>query len=206
MVICDKDISERYKTKGSEFIGYLFYVADKIEFRKHLEIIKENHPAATHHCTAYRIGIDRPQEYYNDDGEPSGTAGRPICNQLRSFELTNSGVVVVRYFGGTKLGKAGLIDAYSHTTKLCIHSTLLKPVSPAIRYKLTYPYDKQSAIKQLCNRFNFTEHNANYTAKITKEIVCPKKQTADFEKELARLQHFGIIAETLGATFTVIHT
>jgi len=173
------------------------------EFDEHLSLIKESHPTATHHCTAYRLGFDELKEYQNDDGEPSGTAGRPILNQLRSSELTHTGAIIARYFGGTKLGKSGLIEAYGHTTKLCIQKALLKPVTPGVRYKVTYPYQQQSAIDQLFHTFDLVENNAEYVANVTKEIFCPEKYTDQFEKELARLQHFGIITESLGSTFTV---
>lgn len=101
-----------YKEKGSKFIAYAFPVRDENEVENALAQVKDLHPKARHFCYAYRLGPDGKAFRQNDDGEPSGTAGKPILGQLLSFELTNALVIVVRYFGGTKLGASGLITAY----------------------------------------------------------------------------------------------
>ena len=101
-----------YKEKGSKFISYAFPVRDENEVENALAQVKDIHPKARHFCYAYRLGADGKAFRQNDDGEPSGTAGKPIYGQLLSFDLTNCLVIVVRYFGGTKLGASGLITAY----------------------------------------------------------------------------------------------
>ena len=100
------------KEKGSKFISYALSVQSEQEFKEKLSNIKNEHPKATHHCYAYRIGDEGKLYRQNDDGEPSGTAGKPILGQIDKLDLTNIAVVVVRYYGGTKLGTSGLIKAY----------------------------------------------------------------------------------------------
>lgn len=101
-----------FKDRGSKFFAYAFPLETDTEWESHLQEVKKEHPKARHHCYAYRFGRDKNNFRANDDGEPSGTAGRPILGQIDSFELTNVFIVVVRYFGGTKLGASGLINAY----------------------------------------------------------------------------------------------
>jgi len=113
--IFESSIGE-FKDRGSKFIAYAYPVYTEKDWQKHLEEVKKLHFKARHHCYAYRLGLDGNQFRANDDGEPSGTAGRPILGQIDSFGLTNVFVVVVRYFGGTKLGTSGLINAYREST------------------------------------------------------------------------------------------
>ncbi len=105
-----------YKEKGSKFISYAYPVYNEEEIKEHVKELKEEYYDARHHCFAWQLGTDGLRYRANDDGEPSGTAGKPIYGQLRSMELTNILVVVVRYFGGTKLGVPGLIHAYKEAT------------------------------------------------------------------------------------------
>ena len=100
------------KEKGSKFLGFAYPVNDEKELKKSLDALKAEHPKATHHCYAYRLGLNGENYRANDDGEPSGSAGLPIYNQLLANELTNILLVVVRYYGGTKLGVSGLVKAY----------------------------------------------------------------------------------------------
>ena len=101
-----------FKAKGSKFYGYAFPVLDEEQVATFVKTIQDKHHKARHHCYAYRIGLDGDRWRANDDGEPSSSAGKPILGQIDSFELTNVLIVVVRYFGGTKLGVSGLIEAY----------------------------------------------------------------------------------------------
>ena len=101
-----------FKDRGSKFQAYAFPVYTEDDWQKQLAEVKKMHNKARHHCYAYRLGLDKNNYRANDDGEPSGTAGRPILGQLDSFQVTNTFIVVVRYFGGTLLGASGLINAY----------------------------------------------------------------------------------------------
>ncbi len=105
-----------YKEKGSKFIAYCKHLKTVDEFKIWLTEIKSQHPQAVHHCYAYRISYDKSQYRMNDDGEPSGTAGKPIYNVILSNDLTNIGIIVVRYFGGSLLGVPGLINAYKQAS------------------------------------------------------------------------------------------
>ena len=106
-----------YKEKGSKFIAVALPVTSEAEVKDQLALLRKEYFDARHHCYAYILGFDKSAYRINDDGEPSGTAGRPIHGQLLSKDLTNTLVVVIRYFGGTKLGVSGLINAYKTSTK-----------------------------------------------------------------------------------------
>jgi len=115
-IIASSSESE-YITKKSKFIAFSFHVTSKIEIENCLNQVRGQHPKAGHYCYAYRLGLNQNDYRANDDGEPSGTAGRPILGQIDSKELTNTLVIVVRYFGGIKLGASGLISAYKTSAK-----------------------------------------------------------------------------------------
>src|SRR5690606_27415837 len=106
-----KNSEALFKEKASKFLGYAFAINSEKEIEENLSQLKAQHPKATHHCYAYKLGIDEIIVRDNDDGEPSNSAGKPILGQIESFELTNIFIVVVRYYGGTKLGVGGLISA-----------------------------------------------------------------------------------------------
>ena len=106
------------KEKGSKFIGFAFPVDDEEDLKKSLQKIREEHPKATHHCYAFRLGMKGENYRANDDGEPSGSAGLPIYNQLLAHDITNVLVIVVRYYGGTKLGVSGLVKTYNESAKI----------------------------------------------------------------------------------------
>lgn len=116
-----------FKEKGSSFQAFIFPANDVQDAEFHIEKVKSDHPKARHHCYAYRLGMEGETFRTNDDGEPSGTAGRPILGQLKSAEITNVIGIVVRYFGGTKLGVSGLIEAYKESTRDAIdHARIVK--------------------------------------------------------------------------------
>jgi len=104
-----------FRDRGSKFLAFCFPVNSVFEVKEKLQALKKEHPKATHHCYAYRIGTDGMQYRANDDGEPSGSAGKPILGQIDSMGITNVLVIVARYFGGSLLGVPGLINAYKTT-------------------------------------------------------------------------------------------
>ncbi|MBK9329119.1 MAG: YigZ family protein [Sphingobacteriales bacterium] len=106
-----------YKEKASKFIGFAYPVDSEAAIKERLAAVRSLHTKATHHCYAYRLGLDKNNYRTHDDGEPNGTAGKPIIGQMDSLGITNCLIIVVRYFGGTKLGVSGLIDAYKETAK-----------------------------------------------------------------------------------------
>ncbi|MCB0518977.1 MAG: YigZ family protein [Lewinellaceae bacterium] len=129
-----------YKDRGSRFIAYAFPLENELDWQAHLETVKKQHPKARHHCYAYRIGLDENNYRANDDGEPSGTAGRPILGQIDSFSLTNVFIVVVRYFGGTLLGTSGLINAYKSSAQAAIESAAIVEKIIGSTFRLAFDY------------------------------------------------------------------
>ena len=118
-----KDVEDEiFKEMGSKFINYAFHVRNEDEIKQKLDELRERWPDATHHCYAYVLGIDKKNYRANDDGEPSGSAGLPIYNQILSSDLTNILIVSVRYFGGTKLGVPGLVKAYKYAAQIVIEN------------------------------------------------------------------------------------
>lgn len=136
----DQAGTAEFRDRGSKFIAYVFPIADVNDFRERLAALKKEHPKATHHCFAYRLGLDGNNFRVSDDGEPSGSAGRPILGQLDSRQLSNVLVVVVRYFGGTLLGVPGLINAYKSAAAMALQVTpvVRKPVE--VSYTLQFDY------------------------------------------------------------------
>ncbi|MBV4359626.1 IMPACT family protein [Pinibacter aurantiacus] len=136
----DKTAVAEYKDKGSKFIAYAFPIKDADEFKARLADLKKEHPKASHHCFAYRLGLDGNSFRVSDDGEPSGTAGKPILGQIDSKQLVNTLVVVVRYFGGTLLGVPGLINAYKTATSLVLQVLPISQRPVEVSYKVDFDY------------------------------------------------------------------
>lgn len=145
-----------YKDKSSKFIGFAYPVKNEDEIKEKLTILKNSHPKATHHCYAYRLGLDKNNYRANDDGEPAGTAGKPILGQLDSFGVTNTLLVVVRYFGGTKLGVSGLIDAYKECAKLTLNETKLVEQKVLFYYEIKCDYTCINKIYQIISHAKAT--------------------------------------------------
>jgi len=149
----DKPSLAEYKDRGSRFLAYAFPVQGTDDFKKRLKELKEEHPKAAHHCFAYRIGTDNNNFRSSDDGEPSGTAGKPILGQIDSKGLTNTAVVVVRYFGGTLLGVPGLINAYKMATSLALQLTPITQKPVLVEYELQFDYTVMNDIMMVIKRF-----------------------------------------------------
>lgn len=145
-----------FKDRGSRFLAYAFPVKDAEDFKTNLQQLKKDHPKAVHHCFAYRIGLDGNNFRVSDDGEPSGTAGKPILGQIDSKELTNTLVVVVRYFGGTLLGVPGLINAYKSATSMALQLTPMIAKAVEVNYMLQFDYTQMNDIMILVKKYNCT--------------------------------------------------
>jgi len=141
-----------FRDRGSKFLAYAFPVYDEAAIGEHLLELKQMHPKARHHCFAWRLGLDSNLYRANDDGEPGGTAGRPILGQIDSFGLTNVLVIVVRYFGGTKLGVSGLIQAYKVSTAAALEKAQIQEKNLENIYAITFEYnimaEAMNALKQ----------------------------------------------------------
>lgn len=141
------------KEKGSRFIGFAYPVMSEAEIKNRLQNLRNLHPKATHHCYAYRLGIQGENYRANDDGEPSGSAGLPIYNQLLAHHLTNVLLVVIRYYGGTKLGVSGLAKAYKETAKSTLEHTKIVTKELESRIELKFKFSQQNVIFGLLNKY-----------------------------------------------------
>jgi len=138
-----------FRDKGSKFIANAYPVSSIDDFKKNLENIRKLHPRATHHCFAYRIGTDKNLFRVSDDGEPSGTAGKPILGQIDSKELTDTLIIVSRYFGGTLLGVPGLINAYKMAASMALQVTPVLRRDIETIYKLHFDYTRMNEVMRI---------------------------------------------------------
>ena len=156
---------ELFKDKNSKFLGYAFPVINEDQIKRHLENTKKEHHSARHWCYAYQIGTETISYRVNDDGEPSNSAGMPIYGQIQSLSLTNILIIVVRYYGGTKLGVSGLINAYRTSARLALEVADVVEKTIDQYFKLSFEYKNMSKVMRLLkeNRANIInqtlEHN-----------------------------------------------
>jgi uncharacterized YigZ family protein len=143
-----------YKDKGSKFLSFAFPVETEDEVKTIVAKLKKDYYDACHHCYAYILGYNSEKYRENDDGEPSGTAGKPICGQLRSKQLTNILVVVVRYFGGTKLGVSGLIEAYKTATTDVLQNAKIIEKIVLKEHHISFDYEQMNAVMKIVKDFN----------------------------------------------------
>lgn len=149
----EKSSLAEYKDRGSKFIAYAYPAQTVEDCKQYLQQLKKEHPKAVHHCFAYRLGWDGNLFRVSDDGEPSGTAGRPILGQIDSKQLTNITVIVVRYFGGTLLGVPGLIQAYKSATAMVLQliPVVQKPIE--VMYELHFDYTLMNEVMMIVKQF-----------------------------------------------------
>lgn len=143
-----------YKEKGSKFIAFAYPFDEEAELNLYLEHLRNEHHKARHFCYAYQIGLDQNNYRINDDGEPSGTAGKPIFGQINSFGLTNILIIVIRYFGGTKLGVSGLIQAYKEAAKAALDTATIVEKYLVSNYKLNFNYDQMGFVMNILKELN----------------------------------------------------
>jgi uncharacterized YigZ family protein len=201
MFTLKKSTESSFRERGSKFLGFLFPTESEEDFSTQLDDIKSKYPDATHHCYGWRLNPAQPKEFSTDDGEPSGTAGLPILNQLKSFEVVNAGIVVVRYYGGTKLGKSGLIEAYGLAAEQCLEKASLVSIKPVQLFEIHYPYPEENTIQKLKNDYELEILESEYLESITLKVACPKKSALYFEREIEGLNHLNINFEKLEEHF-----
>lgn len=153
-----------YKEKGSKFLAFAYPVATEEEVKAQLEELKKQYHDARHHCYAYVLGVNRDNFRANDDGEPNHSAGDPILGQINSKQLTNTLVVVVRYFGGTKLGVGGLINAYKIATEEALNSATIVKIAITYPVKISYSYDATNEVMRLVNDFDIRINDQQFEA------------------------------------------
>jgi len=158
-----------FKDKNSKFFGYAFPVLNEDTVRLHLEKLKKEHHSARHWCYAYQIGTETISYRANDDGEPNNSAGMPIYGQIQSFEVTNILIVVVRYFGGVKLGVGGLINAYKTTAQLILQASNIIEKTIDIDYLISFDYKNMNTVMRVIKEksLNIMNQKLEMDCKIT---------------------------------------
>jgi uncharacterized YigZ family protein len=151
-----------YKEKGSKFLAEAYPVSDETEIKSIIDSVRKEHHAARHHCYAYILGSDKMLWRVNDDGEPSGTAGRPILGQIKSFGITNVLIIVSRYFGGTLLGVSGLINAYKSAAACSLdNAEIIENVIQEF-YEITYPYSAMNEVMKILKYENVLQSDHSF--------------------------------------------
>ncbi|MEE0889424.1 MAG: YigZ family protein [Bacteroidales bacterium] len=180
----EKSVETIYKEKGSKFLSFLYPVSSVDEVKEYLTQLKKKYYDATHHCYAYIIGYDKEIFRMNDDGEPSSTAGKPIYGQLQSNDLTNVLLVVVRYFGGTKLGVSGLIKAYKESSAECIALAQIVERQVKNKYNIYFAYEDMNVVMNILKQNNAEQKNQIFDLNCQIEVLIDKRNTTKFESSI----------------------
>lgn len=184
-----------YKEKSSKFLTYAYPVSCEEEITTHLDALRKEHYDATHHCYAWRLGAKGEKSRANDDGEPSSTAGKPILGQLLSREVTNCLVVVVRYFGGTKLGVSGLIEAYRDSTAEVLDEADIVELTVDVAIRISFSYvvmnGVMKVVKELCPKIKSQE----FDNLCTMELAIRESQSEMMISKLEKVE--GCILEVI---------
>ena len=186
-----------YKEKGSRFVAIAIPVSDQEAIKPILDKIRKEHHEARHHCYAYMIGHERTNWRVNDDGEPSGTGGRPILGQINSYGLTNLIIVVSRYFGGTLLGVSGLINAYRSAAASALQNADQVERTLQEYYEITYPYISMNDVMRILKDESIDQSHQSFALECRIRI---NFRVSAKEKILHRLSRID------GLTYRVIET
>ncbi|WP_025740013.1 IMPACT family protein [Aquimarina pacifica] len=172
-----------YKDKNSKFFGYTFPITKEEDAKTIIEHLKKQHHSARHWCYAWQLGIENIKYRANDDGEPSNSAGQPIYGQIQSFDVTNILVVVVRYFGGVKLGVGGLISAYKNAAQLALNESIIVQKTINIDFLIIFEYKNMNKVMRIIkeNKLNITKQELELSCKI---YISVRKKIADKIKEV----------------------
>jgi len=177
-----------FRDRGSKFLAHAYPIQNVQEVKEKIQLLKKEHPKANHHCVAYRIGTDGTQYRASDDGEPAGSAGKPILGQIDSAELTNVLVVVVRYFGGTLLGVPGLINAYRTATQLALDSVEKTEKWIEDNVEINFDYSVMGEVLYLLKQSNATiyQQDLQLFCKIIAGI--PHKNSGEYMQRLSEIR------------------
>lgn len=181
-----------FRDKGSKFIGYIFPMSALAELKPILQQLSAEHPKARHYCWAYRLGLVSDNYRINDDGEPSGTAGRPILNSLLSAGLTNVLVVVVRYFGGTLLGVPGLINAYKSATIAAIENSVIIKKTENVVLTVRCAYLQLNAVMRIIKETDLTVRTQTFDLECTFVLEVRKATVELLTAKLSQVEEIQI--------------
>lgn len=176
-----------FRDRGSKFLGYAFPVKSAGEIAEHIETLRKEHHSARHHCYAWRLGADHAAWRVNDDGEPSGTAGKPIFGQLQSTDITNVLVVVVRYFGGTLLGVGGLINAYRAAAADALSNATIIEKHITEIYSLEFPYDAMNAVMKILKDNELAQWNQDFQLDCKLEFAVRKSEADQINSDFTKI-------------------
>jgi uncharacterized YigZ family protein len=167
-----------FKEKGSKFIGYAFPVTSEEEVKENLDYLKKKHFNARHWCYAWQLGTSYENYRVNDDGEPSNSAGMPIFGQLQAFDVTNILVVVVRYFGGTKLGVGGLVQAYKTAAKTSLENSKIVNKTIDAYFDIFFDYPEMNIVMRIIKDENLRIISQKMELRCSIELAVRKKEAA----------------------------
>ncbi len=182
-----------FKEKGSKFISFAFPLQNEKEAKDRLDQLWGKYPDATHICYAYRLGIEGEKYRVNDDGEPSGSAGLPIYNQIVSKEITNVLVASVRFYGGTKLGVSGLIKAYKLSAQMVLDESEIVERHLTVRVKFEFSYEDQGGVMRNIDKSNAEVISTEFTEKCIVEVSIKKDNLENFLSVFEPLYNVKII-------------
>ena len=182
-----------YKEKGSKFLAYAYPIADVEDVKPILESLKADHPSSRHVCYAYQIGVDGEEYRANDDGEPNGSAGLPILNQIKSKEVTNTLVAVVRYFGGTKLGVSGLINAYKEAAKDALDKAKVVEKIPTASITIQFQHSSIGDVERLIRQNNWTIRDQSFELDCVWTVEVSMEEESEANLLLSRIPETKII-------------
>ncbi len=172
-----KNSQSTYKEKGSKFISYAFRVYSDLEVKTKIEEIKKKENGANHYCYAYVLHPDKSMLRFNDDGEPNYTAGKPILKQIEKNELTNILIVVVRYFGGIKLGIPGLIRSYKTAAINAIKNTEIIDKLIKEKYVILFEHEQMNDVMRIIQEYNLESIQTDFQISCKLTFLVPKKQS-----------------------------
>lgn len=184
--------TEIYRIKGSRFMAFAWPVSSEGEIKAQLEVLRKEYFDATHHCYAWCLGKDRLKNRSNDDGEPSGTAGKPIYGQILSAGFSDVLMVVVRYFGGTKLGASGLIDAYKLAARQCLEKANPRTVILQDTFLFNFPYSRMNEVMKLLKEMELPVLEPDFAMECRLRTRVRRSQTESFIASAGKIDELNI--------------
>lgn len=177
---------EIFKDKGSKFIAKAFPISSEEDIKYYLDNIRKTYHNAHHYCYAFKLGFDKHIYKINDDGEPAGSAGKPIYGQIQSFDLTNTLIVVIRYFGGIKLGIGGLMYAYKNSTKNVLEKAKIITKTINEIYEIRFPYSKMNEIMKSLKDYNIKIFDNKFDMNCSLKFSIRKKNATKIYEKLTK--------------------
>ena len=183
----------QFKDRGSRFIALAFHVVSEDEIKEQITLLRKEYHDARHHCFAWRLGPDMERYRVNDDGEPSGSAGRPIFGQIQSRELTDILVVVIRYFGGTLLGVGGLINAYRSSTTAALDQATIIEKRVEKQMNLKFSYEAMNAVMGIVKEFGLKPEHQHFDLNCSLSTRVWMRQIPAVTERIEKIEHCKIV-------------